>query len=99
MPKIIRSAPSETDIYEISAHIAKDNLQAAYQMLDKFDHVLNLLATYPKLGSARPKLAFGLRSFSVGNYSIYYRPISDGITLLRVLHNSQDIRRNFIASN
>lgn len=32
-----------------------------------------------------------LRSFTVGNYTIFYFPKSDGIEVVRVLHGRQDI--------
>jgi toxin ParE1/3/4 len=32
-----------------------------------------------------------LRSLSVGNYLIFYRPLADGIEIVRVLHGARDI--------
>lgn len=32
-----------------------------------------------------------LRSSPVGNYLIFYRPLPDGIEILRVLHGARDI--------
>ena len=39
----------------------------------------------------RGDLLKNLRSFPVGNYVIFYVPISDGIEVVRVMHGRQDI--------
>ena len=43
------------------------------------------------MGRARPELAADLRSFPVGNYIIFYRPIEDGVEIVRVLSGARDI--------
>jgi toxin ParE1/3/4 len=53
------------------------------------------LKEYPFVGEARPELAADLRSFSAGNYVIFFRPITDGIQVVRVLHGSRDIAAVF----
>lgn len=45
----------------------------------------------PGLGRQESKLAPNLRSFPLGNYLIFYRPIEDGIAVVRVLHGARDI--------
>jgi len=45
------------------------------------------------MGERRPEFATGqYRSFSVGNYVIYFRPIEDGILVARVQHGARDHR-------
>jgi toxin ParE1/3/4 len=36
-----------------------------------------------------------LRSFPVGSYVIFYRPIEEGIEVIRVLHSARDIEDIF----
>jgi toxin ParE1/3/4 len=36
-------------------------------------------------------LVLTLRSFPVGNYVIFYREVSEGIEIIRVLHGARDI--------
>lgn len=45
----------------------------------------------PESGRKRPDLAPDLRSLPVGNQVIFYRPIPDGIQVIRVLHGARDI--------
>ena len=47
----------------------------------------------------RDELAEGLRSFAVGRYVIFYRPISEGVEIVRVLHGSRDIDAIFQAAD
>jgi toxin ParE1/3/4 len=79
------------DLDEIWLYIAEDNLPAADSFLDALYDRFVLLAQQPLLGRARPELAPNLRSFPVGNYVMFYRPIDDGIEVARVLHGSRDI--------
>jgi toxin ParE1/3/4 len=34
----------------------------------------------------------GCRSFSVGNYAIFFRPVEGGIEVARIIHGSRDMR-------
>ena len=36
-------------------------------------------------------MATGLRSLPLGNYIIFYRPIDDGIEVVRILHGARDL--------
>ncbi len=95
MSRIIRSAESEQDIWEIAARIARDNPRSAERIIERFDGVLQMLSQHPLAGRSREELAGNLRGFPVGNYIRFYRPMADGIELARVLHGSQDLRRLF----
>lgn len=91
MARIIRSPDAEDDLLEIWSHIANDKPSAADPFLDKLEQRIELLSRHPRIGESRPDLAPRVRAFSVGNYLIFFRPIRDGIELLRVLHGSRDI--------
>src|SRR5262245_20588146 len=95
-PSIIRSDQSEQDIYEIAVFIAQDNPDAACQLVDQFDGALKMLAENPLAGRVRDELAARVRSFAVGNYLLFYRPIENGIELVRVFHGARDLRRLFM---
>ena len=82
---------AQTDLEEIWLYIAEHNIPAADRFLDTLHERFVLLAGQPLLGRARPELAPNLRSLSVGNYVIFYRPIDDGIEVARVLHGARDI--------
>jgi toxin ParE1/3/4 len=54
-------------------------------LLDEIDSVCKMLARAPLLGRAREELGPRLRSFSVGDYLIFYQPKKNGIAVVRVL--------------
>lgn len=85
MPRVVRSAQSEEDLFEIAAFISRDNLDAALRLIDGFDHRFRLLAEFPFLGEARENLAPSLRSLPFGNYLIFYRPMRLGLNRAPVL--------------
>lgn len=93
MKRVRRSLASREDVSGIWSYIAGKDIKAAEALIETFDAKLRLLASNPMLGQARPELAPSLRSFTVGNYLVFYTPEPDGIFLIRVLHGSRDVRR------
>ena len=89
--KQLRVSPAaRTDLDDIWFYIAQDDVSAA----DKFIHAIvsrfPKLAAMPQLGRRREELSPRLRSFPVGRYVIFYRPLEKGIEIARVLHGSRD---------
>jgi toxin ParE1/3/4 len=80
------------DLQEIGRSIAADNLQAATRLLNAFEQHVLLLAESPHYGRARPDIRPDLRSRVVKNYLIFYRPIENGIEVVRVVHSRRNIR-------
>jgi toxin ParE1/3/4 len=95
MPGIRRSKLAEQDYRNIWHYIAADNSDAADRLLRRIDTKLELYAANPRMGTARDNLAPGLRSFPVGNYLAFYRPVTDGIELVRVLHGARNLEELF----
>lgn len=91
MAQLIFRPLAEQDLDEIWFYIAQDNVDAADRTLDLLRDKGLILAKSPMIGRARTELAPSLRSFPVGNYLIFYRPIESGIEVIRVLHGSQDL--------
>ena len=91
MGAIVRRPLALEDLLAIWRYVAADSEHFADVLIDRLDAKLILLADDPRLGRARPELATGLRSFTMGNYVLYYQPIDDGIDLVRVLHGSRDV--------
>jgi toxin ParE1/3/4 len=98
MARVRRTAASGTDYQQIFLYIAEHNPRAAEKLLRTFDQKLQLLSEMPGIGRARPEFGKGVRSYPIGDYLIFYRPLTDGIEFLRVLHGSRDLRRIFGAN-
>jgi toxin ParE1/3/4 len=54
------------------------------------DRVCNLLAQFPELGRGCEQYGAGLRRYPVDQYVIFFRPITNGIEVVRVLHGKRD---------
>jgi toxin ParE1/3/4 len=93
LSRIVRSAAAERDAVEIWRYIAGDDADAANRLLDRIDEKLRFLAESPLAGTPRSEIGRDVRSFAVGNYLIFYRPLSDGIRVLRLLNAARDVRR------
>jgi len=93
--RVLKRPQAEADLLEIGLHIADQDLDASDRFLDLLERKLHLLASRPQMGRLRPELLTRLRSFPVGEYVIFYRPIRNGIEVVRVLNGARDIGRLF----
>jgi toxin ParE1/3/4 len=94
MPEVIFAPLAVQDLDEIWDYIARDDVEAANGVIDRITEVCQMLATQPEMGLRRPEFAGGnLRSFVVGNFIVFYRPVANGIEVARVVHGSRDIGR------
>ncbi|MEX2212549.1 MAG: type II toxin-antitoxin system RelE/ParE family toxin [Phycisphaeraceae bacterium] len=92
---IIRSRLAEQDYAEIWDYIAERNPDAADRLLRQIDAKLESYLDTPNAGTPRDEIMPGLRSFPVGRYVVLYRPVADGIELIRILHGARDLGRAF----
>jgi toxin ParE1/3/4 len=92
MAQAIRTPRARRDLADIWHFIALDNVSAADRLIDSIADSLAQLADHPRMGPERAHLGRDVRSFPVGNYILYYRIISGGVELLRVLHGARDVR-------
>lgn len=93
MPRADWTPTAKQELDEIHDFIGVERKsQAAAEKLVRDVHdKANLYATQPEMGTARPDLGDGFRVFPHKPYMIVYRPIADGIEVLRVV----DGRRNY----
>ena len=93
MARVQRTSLARADLKQIGRHIAKESQsrETALAFLDRIAATCETLATQPDAGELCPDLGENVRRFSVGNYVVFYSPLRDGITILRVLHGNRDI--------
>ena len=84
---------AKEDLQTIVEFIARDKPQAARRWLARLRETCRLLARHPGIGELRPEFLSGdCRSFSFGNYVIFFRPVRRGIEVVRVLRGERDMR-------
>jgi toxin ParE1/3/4 len=91
MPTALWKPLARGDLLDIWDYVASDNLENADRLVDTINKKCEMLARFPKMGRLRDEVLDSLRSFPVGNYVIFYRPIEDGVEIVRVLHGKRDI--------
>ncbi len=96
MPSVVIRPRALIDLAEIWDYIAADSIEQADRLIDLIDTKFKVLADQPGMGRSRSELATDLHSFAVGNYVIFYVPLSDGIDVVRVLHGARDIGAVFL---
>ncbi|WP_066647363.1 MULTISPECIES: type II toxin-antitoxin system RelE/ParE family toxin [Sphingomonas] len=78
-------------VYSKAAHgpaIARDYLQGLRKAFD-------LLGDRPRVGVEETDLGIGVRSFSYRLHRIYFQLDTQGIVIIRILHQAQDRRTAF----
>jgi toxin ParE1/3/4 len=93
MAHVIFSPDAEDDLFEISDRISRDNPTAADHWLNRLSDLCEKLADFPGMGEIRDGYGVaGCRSFTYGNYVVFFRAIATGIEVIRVLHGHRDLR-------
>jgi toxin ParE1/3/4 len=89
------NSTAKSDLTSIHKYNARDNLAAADRMILTLKQKFRLLASQPLLGQNRPELGVNLRSFTEGNYVIFYRSVKNSIEIARAIHAARDIDIQF----
>ena len=93
MAKPVYAPAAQDDLRAIVEFIARDKPQAARRWLARLREKCRLLAQHPGMGERRSEfLSDGCRSFSFGDYVIFFRPVLKGIEVIRVVRGERDVR-------
>jgi len=103
--QITKKPQARRDLAEAADYIARDSLDAARRFLDAAEAAFELLAAMPEMGTRcnfRSPTASGIRMWSIRgfqNYIVFYRPLDDGVDVVRVIHGARDIQAIFNESS
>jgi len=93
MARVIVSERADNDLFDIVEYIARHNPVAADELRARIVSACETLATESQAGEFREGFGVsGCRSFSAGNYVLFFSHIKDGIEVSRVIHGSRDLR-------
>ena len=88
----IFTIPASRDLENILDYLAEQSsLNKAEEFLDKINKKCRNLANFPNMGKSRDELLPLLRSFPIDDYLIFYRPINNGIEILRIVSGYRDL--------
>jgi toxin ParE1/3/4 len=91
--RVLRRPRVRQDIAERARFIADDSPDAAESFIDAVEHAFAMLANLPGLGASRSYVP-DLRMWRVPGFEkhlIFYRPLDDGVEVIRVLHGARDL--------
>lgn len=93
MKRFVLTPLAEQDLNEIWDHIGDDNVEAANGVLGKIEAAIYRLTEHPGLGHLREDLADSRhRFYLVYSYLIVFRPGTDPLQIIRVLHAARDVQ-------
>jgi len=98
--KWLASPETDGDLIAARDFIAADNEDSARDFLDAAFEAFDRLAQFPEMGPRarfQPKALKGMRFFVLpppfNRWLIFYRPISDGVEIKRVLYGNVNWRQ------
>jgi len=93
MPHAVLTNLAKADLEQVADYIAVQSCSRliATRFLDAVNDRAATYAAHPKLGERCPGYGTDLRQFSLRQYVFFYRPIADGIEIVRILHGSRDL--------
>lgn len=95
MSRVRFSPAARLDLDGILTHLNGQSSDRARTFLTSFKLSRDTYALSPLLGPSAEGYAPGLRCFTVWNYVCFYRPVANGIQIVRILHGARDIPRIF----
>lgn len=95
MKKLVVTSSARRDLQRIYAYIAREDKRVATAFLKDLTEKLAWIAEADFSGSPRDHVSEGLKAFPYRNRCIYFRTNPAQITFIRVLHQSQDVDKEF----
>ena len=92
MPIARRTEAAERDLREIAFYIAFEDRRPATtdRIIDELIAKCDSYAENPLIGTASPHLGADYRRFIHKRWAVIYRPIDDGIEVLRIVDAARD---------
>ena len=91
---MIRISPSaEADMKSISSGLAQFSEDSGSKWLVGIRDLFDMLESHPDVGEFRAEFSISdCRSFTYGRYVVFFRRLTDGIEIARIIHASRDLR-------
>lgn len=90
------SLRAESDIFDIGAHVARENPQAAKRLIDALFDACAELAPFPERFAIAAEVGRpDVRRCLVGDYLIFYVARREDVFVLRVTHGARDLAALF----
>lgn len=85
-----------TDLKDIGAYTQREwEMDQRRKYLEDFESYFEHLSEMPGIGRKVSYLRAGMRAYPIGSHVVFYRQDKTGITVIRILHQSQNEMRAF----
>lgn len=97
MATIAWTLAAEQDLEDAFLYIGREQCSpgAAARVIRDIVDKAGIYAVQPLLAESRPEFGPTIRAYHAHRYVVFYRPASDGIEVLRVIHGSRDVFKVF----
>ncbi|WP_027255469.1 type II toxin-antitoxin system RelE/ParE family toxin [Planktothrix agardhii] len=95
MSRYIVAPSAKLDLKAINLYLGRFSPVAVRQINEKIKQQFKRLADFPNMGQSCHQLSEGLRRFPIEDYLIFYRPISNGVEIVRVVSGYRNIEAVF----
>ncbi len=82
------------EIFDYTAHEFGTDQAVAY--VTAFEGVFGQLLESPQIGRDRKEIREGLRSVIKDKHIVFYRILKDRLRIIRILHGSRDLPKQFL---
>jgi toxin ParE1/3/4 len=96
MKRHIISQPAIRDLEEIIDYFSTYNIEAGERFINEFEKKCQSLANFSNMGRSYGHLKPSLRGLVLSGYIIFYRPMDDGIEIIRVVSGYRDLESLFL---
>lgn len=95
MSRCVISPSASRDLNTISDYFLERNIEAGEQLLREFNQKCQNLMQFPNMGRQYFSIREGLRGIPLNGYIIFYRLLTDGVEIMRVVSGRQDLKGLF----
>lgn len=94
-PTIELRPKAEDDLIDIHSFTRREwGVSRANSYIREIHQAFLTLANHSTAGRDRSEIRPGLRSFSIGSHSVFYKSLPRGVLVVRVLHQSMDFEKH-----
>lgn len=99
MSRYVINILASEDLNAIADYFAENNLEAGERFFQEFNRKCQQIVAFPNSGKSYAQIRPDLRGLSLEGYVIFYRVLSDGIEILRVVSGRRNLPSLFEESN
>lgn len=93
--RYVLSPRANSDLEEIWDYTESHwELDQAERYIRELWHHIDSIATHPKIGRPCPEVRLGYYKYRAGSHFLFYRMTSDGVDVVRILHERMDFGRH-----